>query len=495
MRLHELSSLLLLSRIKGDGNVEFFDIEMDSRRVKPCDLFVCVPGLAADGHDFAPQAVEQGAAALIVQRELDLPVPQWIVKDARYALAVAADHFFGNPSHEMKVIGVTGTNGKTTTSHLIETILRDQGHRTGLMGTVGIRIDGKLREAGRTTEESLELQRLFRQMRESDTQYCVMEVSSHALEMGRVKGCRFRTAVFTNLTQDHLDYHGTMEKYKAAKGLLFSRLGNAFSANPNEHCFAVLNADDAASADYAKMTSAQIISYGLTEEADVRALDIGVTAEGTEFTVSCFAGEMRLKMKLIGKFNVYNALAAFSAALAEGVPLERIKSSLEQVNAVEGRMEVVRAGQPFLVLVDYAHTPDGLENALSTIKEFAQGEIITVFGCGGDRDRGKRPIMGEIAAKYSDRVIVTSDNPRTEDPQAILCCIEPGVRGRGLSDDRVEFIVDRRLAIQQAIEKAGPKDVVLIAGKGHETYQIIGKTVHDFDDRVEAKNAIRRILQ
>jgi UDP-N-acetylmuramoyl-L-alanyl-D-glutamate--2,6-diaminopimelate ligase len=318
-----------------------------------------------------------------------------------------------------------------------------------------------------------------------------MEVTSNGLDAGRVIGCRFRTGIFTNLTQDHLDYHETMDNYKAAKGLLFSRMGNSFSPDPDSVQYAVLNADDEASADFAKLTTAQVITYGINREADVRATNIRISAKGTSFFCTTFKGNAQIRMKLIGKFNVYNALGAIAATLLEGVTLEQIRHSLEEMTAVEGRMEVVDQGQQFLVLVDYAHTPDGLENALSAIKEFAQGKIITVFGCGGDRDRTKRPLMGKVAAAYSDYIFVTSDNPRTEDPEAILRDIEPGIREAGFARSLYELIPDRRLAIQRAIDLASPNDVVLIAGKGHETYQEIMGVKHDFDDRLVAKEAIR----
>jgi len=492
MRLKDIGLLLAVSRIIGDENIEITGIQMHHAKVKPGDLFFCIRGAVFDGHDYAPAAIRSGAAAIVAERELDVPVPQLVVKDSRYAMAIISAHFYGYPSDEMNVIGVTGTNGKTTTCLMIEHILSGLGYPTGLMGTVKIKIGEKEYPAERTTMESLELQRWFRQMREADAEYAVMEVSSHALELGRVKGVNFRTAVFTNLTQDHLDFHQTMEKYKAAKALLFSRMGNTFGSTPGRQKFAVLNADDPASDDFARQTAAQVITYGIHREADVRAADIRVTASGTAFTVSGFGGDMQFRMKLLGKFNVYNALAATAAVLAEGIPLSDIGKRLERMEVAPGRMETVDGGQPFLVIVDYAHTPDGLRNALSAIKEFAERKIICVFGCGGDRDRTKRPRMGAIAAELSDYVIVTSDNPRTEDPEAILRDIEAGLKEAECGSDRYELITDRRQAIQKAIEMASPKDVVLIAGKGHETYQIIGDRTLHFDDREEAMEAIRR---
>lgn len=493
MKIRELAGLFAVSRILGNEEAEFTGVQTDSRQVQAGDLFICVRGFVVDGHRFAEKAVAQGAAALVVEKELDLDVPMLVVKDTRLAMAVIANHVFGYPSHEMRVIGVTGTNGKTTSVFLIDKILCDFGVRTGLMGTVQMKIGSETFSTANTTQEALELQRNFRRMRDANSEYCVMEVSSHALDLGRVKGTRFRTALFTNLTQDHLDYHGTMDIYRDVKGLFFSRLGNEYTPDPSERKYAVLNADDPASDYYAKLTSAEVVTYGIEKEADVRAADISISAKGTSFELQTFQGNVQIDLKLIGKFNVYNALGAVAVTLLEGVPLEQIKASLEAMEPVEGRMETVDEGQDFLVLVDYAHTPDGLENALAAVKEVAEGRVITVFGCGGDRDRGKRPKMGNIAARYSDYVFVTSDNPRTEDPEAILGDIVPGLTAASFPASRYECIADRRTAIQNAIEKASPKDVVLIAGKGHETYQLIkGATLH-FDDREEAREALRSL--
>lgn len=491
--LKEIASLLLLSRLKGRGEAEVTGIQSDSRKVQPGDLFICISGLVSDGHQYAGDAVSMGAAALVVEHAVDVDVPQLIVKDSRYAMAVIANHFYGYPSGRMKLIGVTGTNGKTTTTYLIEHILQEQGYRTGLMGTIQMRIGSKIIEAERTTQDAVDLQRYLHEMAAEGTEYCIMEVSSHALELGRVKGCRFRTALFTNLTQDHLDYHETMENYSAAKGLLFSRLGNEFFAESDSRQYAVFNADDPASEAYMRQTAVQSITYGVKNDADVRASDVQVTAQGTRFKVFTFRGEAELQMKLLGTFNVYNALAAISAVLIEGIPLKAVKQSLENVRIVDGRMETIDQGQDFLVVVDYAHTPDGLENALSTIKEFAEGRVLTVFGCGGDRDRLKRPIMGGIAARYSDHVLVTSDNPRSEDPEAIMRDIEPGILSEGWDRQRYDMLVDRREAIRQAVRMASRGDVVLIAGKGHETYQLIKGKVYDFDDRLVAAEEIRSL--
>ncbi|REE92991.1 UDP-N-acetylmuramoylalanyl-D-glutamate--2,6-diaminopimelate ligase [Paenibacillus taihuensis] len=493
MRVEQLAALLLTAVLVGEGSAEISSVEIDSRQVTAGALFICLRGHKVDGHQFAAQALERGASALVVERLLDLPIPQIVVKDSRHAMAAIADYYYGQPSKRLKLIGVTGTNGKTTTTYLIERILRDAGHSPGVIGTVEMRYAGNVFPMSGTTPEALELQRSLASMVDSGCNYCVMEVSSHALEQGRVKGSRYRTAIFTNLTQDHLDYHQTMEKYAAAKSLLFSRLGNEFGAAPEDRLYAVLNADDEASPKYASVTAAEVITYGLDHDADVRASGVRITAHGTTFHVDTFAGSADITLRMAGKYNVYNALCAISAALIEGIPLQQIKKSLESLPGVPGRVEAVQAGQPFAVIVDYAHTPDGLENVLAAVKEFAAGRIICVFGCGGDRDRTKRPLMGQIAARYADYCFITSDNPRTEDPIRILHDVEAGLIQHEVANDRYELQADRRIAIQKAVEMAGPDDVVLIAGKGHETYQDIGGVKHDFDDREVAKEAIRSL--
>ncbi|WP_138493221.1 UDP-N-acetylmuramoyl-L-alanyl-D-glutamate--2,6-diaminopimelate ligase [Paenibacillus pinistramenti] len=496
MQLKDLAACLAGSVIIGDGSSSCQNIQIDSRKVAPGDLFICLPGHTVDGHDYADQAEAKGAAALVVEKHLPgSRLPQLLVKDSRLAMAVLANVYYQFPSQKLKVIGITGTNGKTTTSYLIESILEYAGKKTGLIGTIQRRVNGAAYPMSGTTPEALDLQSYLHEMVDSGTDYCVMEVSSHALEQGRVKGTEFRTAIFTNLTQDHLDYHHTMEEYRAAKGLFFSRLGNGYAAQEKDRKYAVLNADDEASVYFSKLTAAEVLTYGVERSADVRASAIQVTAAGTKFHVETFAGQTDITLQMVGKFNVYNALAAITAALLEGISLETIKASLEAVKGVDGRVEAVNEGQPYAVIVDYAHTPDGLENVLKTVKEFAEGRIITVFGCGGDRDKTKRPLMGRIAAQYSDYMVITSDNPRTEDPEAILKDIEAGLKDQQTPDSRYELMEDRREAIHKAIEMASPGDVVLIAGKGHETYQLINGRVLDFDDRLVAKEAIRGLTK
>lgn len=491
MNLVHLSQQLLLTRTIGDPSVLIQSLEVDSRKVQPGCLFFCLPGHTVDGHAFAPQALERGAIAIVTTRELPLPVTQLIVPDTRLALAIIADFFYGKPSHKLRPIGITGTNGKTTTTYLMEQIWADAGISAGVIGTIETRYGGQSFPMSGTTPDVLELAQILHSMVAAGTERCVMEVSSHALEQGRVKGVKFRTAVFTNLTQDHLDYHVTMEAYEAAKGLFFSRLGNTFSDDPAERTFAVLNADDEASLRFAKLTASEVLTYGIEKDADLRASDVKITAVGTSFRLDSFLGSRAISLQLVGKFNVYNALAALGAALCEGINLDEAIQSLERIPGVPGRVEAVNEGQPYAVIVDYAHTPDSLENVLRTVNEFTEGDVICVFGCGGDRDVTKRPIMGRIAAELADRLIITSDNPRTEDPLVILNHIQAGLLAADISPERYELEPDRQAAIEKAVEMASPGDVVLIAGKGHETYQIIGGHTYDFDDRLVAKEAIR----
>ncbi len=484
LKLHTLLSQLPFIDYKAFDNLEIVSIENDNRKVVQGSLFVCIKGLTVDAHDFAESAVNNGAVAVLAERPLELTVPVIVVESTRRALSVLADAFYGQPSHKLHMIGITGTNGKTTTSHIIEKILADAGKQTGLIGTMYTKIGTKQLETKNTTPESLTLQKTFHQMVEEGVEATVMEVSSHALVEGRVHGTDFNVAVFTNLTQDHLDYHKTMDEYQRAKSLLFAQLGNTYDmAKPK---FAVLNMDDEASKMYIESTSAHVITYGIDNSANLHAKNIQMTASGTEFDLESPFGVKKVSMKLVGKFSVYNVLASIGAALASGIPLESAISSIESVIGVSGRFELVQAGQDFSVIVDYSHTPDSLENAISTIQQFAKGNIIVVVGCGGDRDKTKRPLMAQIACKYSDRAIFTSDNPRSEDPIQILNDMEAGVKGQ-----TYDVIVDRKEAIYHAVQQANTNDVILIAGKGHETYQLIGDKSYDFDDREVAKEAIK----
>lgn len=470
------------------GNPEISSIENNSQKVQPGSLFVCIEGYSVDGHQFAQAAVQKGAAAILAERELDVDVPVVIVKDTRRAMALIADLYYSQPTQKLHLIGITGTNGKTTTSHLIEKIFRDKGEKTGLIGTMYSKIGTKRYETKNTTPESLTLQKIFKKMVDERVTTAVMEVSSHALIEGRVHGCDYDIAVFTNLSQDHLDFHKTMTAYREAKGLLFSQLGNGYDANRPK--YAVLNGDDAVSDAYKVMTSARTVTYGIDHDADFKAVNIKMTAKGTSFELQSPFGIHQVEMKLIGKFNVYNVLASLTVATLSNIPLQQAISSIEEVEGVSGRFEAVHAGQDFSVIVDYSHTSDSLENALKTIRQFSQKRIFAIVGCGGDRDRKKRPLMAKVACKLASDPIFTSDNPRTEDPQAILRDMEAGVTG-----EAYQCIIDRKEAIQYAVNEAQAGDVILIAGKGHETYQIIGKDIFDFDDRLVAKKAIEERLK
>ncbi|NNU82481.1 UDP-N-acetylmuramoyl-L-alanyl-D-glutamate--2,6-diaminopimelate ligase [Geobacillus sp. BMUD] len=483
--------LTLLSRLPGfwvhyGGNPDIAALEMDSRCVTPGSLFFCLKGFTVDGHDFADEAVARGAAAIVAERPLSVDAPVVLVSDSRRAMAILADAFYGQPTHRLHLIGVTGTNGKTTTTSIIEQIARKAGKKTGLIGTVHIKIGDRSYPASNTTPESLILQRTFKQMVDEGVEFAAMEVSSHALHQGRVHGCDYDVAVFTNLTQDHLDYHGTMEEYRNAKGLLFAQLGNRYDEHRPK--FAVLNHDDPVSQYYKHMTAAPVITYGINEKSDVMAEQIHMTRSGMAFRLCTPYGAAAVETKLVGLFNVYNMLAAAAACLASGLSLEAITAALADVKPVPGRFETVDEGQNFTIIVDYAHTPDSLENALKTVRQFAKRNVYVIIGCGGDRDRSKRPLMAQVAVRYADVAIFTSDNPRSEDPKQILRDMEAGISAE---IGKHVTIPDREEAIRYAIRQAEEGDVVLIAGKGHETYQIIGNDVIEFDDRAVARAAVK----
>ncbi|WP_425807047.1 UDP-N-acetylmuramoyl-L-alanyl-D-glutamate--2,6-diaminopimelate ligase [Desulfitobacterium sp. Sab5] len=466
----------------GNNEVEIKGITMDSRQVQAGDLYACVPGANADGHDFAAQAIAKGAVALLVERILPLEVPQIQVGNVRSVLGKIAANIYNYPSNHLEMVGVTGTNGKTTVTHLIEQIVEKQGKKAGLIGTLGARIAGREIPGSRTTPEAVNVQKLLAEMVEENVDFAVMEVSSHALDLGRVRGCEFDAGIFTNLTQDHLDYHKTMEGYLQAKARLFKELKGA-----KQPKIGVINGDDPASKTLLEVSASPVVTYGVrSENLDYRAENIQLSAHGIQFTVRFKGKTQDVHYATPGMFSVYNALAAFAWGVESGRNPQLIADALAEIKGVPGRFESVRKGQPFPVIVDYAHTPDGLENVLNTAREFTHGRLITVFGCGGDRDKGKRPQMGEIASRLSDFVIVTSDNPRTEVPEQIIKDILAGVTG-------VEYtaMVNRREAIETACRAAKPGDTVLIAGKGHEDYQIIGKETFPFDDREVAKDALR----
>ena len=466
-------------------------IAYDSRRVEPGFLFVAIKGFKTDGHLYIKDAVSRGAAAVVLQH--NLPVPRGTLKllapDTRRLLPLLSARFFGDPARKMKMVGVTGTNGKTTTTNLIETIYRAHGVKTGLIGTIHNRIGDRVLAVEHTTPESTDLQILLAEMVTEGVGAVAMEVSSHALALHRVDQCEFDTAVFTNLTQDHLDFHGSMDDYLDAKLILFAQLGrNTFKTGPKR---AVVNVDDPVADRIIATCTAPVITYGINRPADVSARDVRISTRGVTYTAVVNGTIISLNLKMTARFNVYNSLAALAAGFADGIPLATIKQALEAVPGVPGRFELVDRGQNFAVVVDYAHTPDGLENVLSTAREVTEGKVIAVFGCGGDRDRTKRPLMGEIAARLSHLAVVTSDNPRSEEPLLIINDILPGVQK--VPGASYVVIPDRHQAIDRAIRTAGPGDVVVIAGKGHEDYQIVGNTRLHFDDREEAAAVLETI--
>lgn len=447
--------------------LELTDVCYDSRHVIPGCAFVCIEGFKVDGHAFAQQAARDGAAVIIAARPLDCVAPVVLVADTRVALAQMGANWFQNPSAEFKLIGVTGTNGKTTTTYLLKAILEYQGAKVGLIGTNQNMIGGTILPTERTTPESFELQRLFAQMRDAGAEYVVMEVSSHALALHRVDASSFDVGIFTNLTQDHLDFHHNMEGYRSAKARLFTTC-----------TVGILNADDPASkAILSTATSHNFTFSAMGDNADFTAKNIRLKAGGVEFDLVSGNDLQRVELPIPGKFSVYNALGAVACARVLGIDMSIIRAALSAVPGVKGRAEVVKTETDYTVLIDYAHTPDGLENILNAVRSFAAGRIITVFGCGGDRDRTKRPVMGKLSTQLSDLTVITSDNPRTEDPDEIVREVAAGAKGNFVT------ITDRTQAIRYALSQASPGDVVLLAGKGHETYQILkDRTIH-YDER------------
>ena len=485
-KLSELALLIPDSKIIGD-DVLISGIEHDSRKVTAKNLFVCMEGAHVDGHNFIPQAFSRGAAAILTTRKNFTPpenISALIVPDMLNALAVIVPYFYDYPSRAMRVIGITGTNGKTTTTYLLREIFKSAGFKVGLIGTIQILIGDESFPVRNTTPNVIDLQHLLNEMRDKKIQVVIMEVSSHALAEHRVAGVEFDTAIFTNLTQDHLDFHLTMENYLRAKCKLFDMVSRR---GRKQNKTAIINVDDAASDEILKHCLCKKITYSLKNSStDLRADEMQLGIRNEELGIDA---TIELTLKITGLFNVYNVLAAVCAATAENIRPDVIKNALENFRSVPGRFERIFSDAPFEVIVDYAHTPDGVKNVLQTARQIVTGKIITVIGCGGDRDHKKRPIMGKLAAELSDIVIATSDNPRTEDPEKILNDIEAGI------DKKIyERIVDRRDAIFRAVELAEAGDIVLILGKGHETYQILNSGTIHFDDREVAKEAIDKEL-
>ncbi|MBW2066471.1 MAG: UDP-N-acetylmuramoyl-L-alanyl-D-glutamate--2,6-diaminopimelate ligase [Deltaproteobacteria bacterium] len=503
MKLSQLLKEIAVEDVSGSVDVDIKGLAYDSRQVKPGYLFVALRGHRLDGHDYMKDAIERGSVALVGERfdGIGNGITKIKVTDSRSALSRLARRYYDAPFEGMNIIGITGTNGKTTTSYVLESILLAAGARPGVIGTINYRYSGKTHKAPVTTPESLELMAILKEMRDEGVSDVIMEVSSHALDQGRTNDCPFKVAVFTNISRDHLDYHRDMEDYFRAKSLLFERVGPGKSDDPN---YAVINLDDPRGQALMDLTEARTITYGLGDRQDVRAESIHRDREGIKGVLRTPIGTRPLESPLIGVFNLYNILAAVATSLALGIDLDDIVQGIKKLRSVPGRMELVKNRLELTIVVDYAHTPDALRKTILNLRPLASSRIISVFGCGGDRDKGKRREMGQLAGENSDIVIVTSDNPRTEDPAVIIGEIEKGVRKSGL-----EMIVweeepagagkgyilepDRRAAIRKAITIAQRGDVVLIAGKGHEDYQIVGEERRPFDDREEARKAAREV--
>jgi UDP-N-acetylmuramoyl-L-alanyl-D-glutamate--2,6-diaminopimelate ligase len=479
--------------LKGDLATPITGVAYDSRQVCAGGVFVALsqPRHPVDGHDYLAAALANGAAALVIQEGKEALLPPGTpiaisVPNPHLALAQIATAFYSDPSAHMTLVGITGTNGKSTTAHLVNLLHKAAGHTAGLIGTIAYELAGEIYPAPNTTPLAPELQALFAKMRDRHITHVAMEVSSHALDQHRADGCRFRIAVFTNLTRDHLDYHGDPAAYLAAKARLFS---DASLLPADGERLNIINGDDPAGMELARMALGKTYTYGIATEADIRARYLQLSARHTQLVLETPMGTQELQLGLLGRFNVYNALAAAGAALGEGIPLDQVVAVLREAQPPAGRFQRL-ASEACTVIVDYAHTPDGLEKVLATAKGFCTGRLIVVFGCGGDRDSGKRPIMGELATRYGDLALVTSDNPRTEDPQTIINHILAGIPEARCGKYRIE--PDREKAIHFAIAQANPDDIVLLAGKGHEDYQIIGHEKIHFDDREVALEALKK---
>ncbi len=489
MTFEKMLRALPEKKIIGDDlSFEVKGVVYDPLRVEKDFIFVAIDIYTQldkieipDGHDKIQEAIENGARAVLVQRDIHTAphITKIIVPDSRYALGILANEFYNYPSQKMKLIGITGTNGKTTTTHIVESIFIPD-FKIGLIGTLYYKMNGEIRKSKDTTPEPPDLQEIFSEMARENFDYCVLEASSHGIDFHRLVGCNFNVAAFTNLSQDHLDYHRTMENYLKTKLKLFGWL--------QTDDFAIVNVDDGVSDRFIGATKAKVITCGIENDADVMAKDIECQINRTAFTLSVPGGEVKINAKLVGRFNVYNMLAAVAIAVSQNISLEKIKSGLEKPIRVSGRFELMDAGQPFSVVVDYAHTPDGLENVLNLAKSLQPKNLITVFGCGGDRDHEKRPLMGKVVADYSDYFIVTADNPRGENPKNIATDILPGV-----THNRFDLIPDRKDAIRAAICRAKPGDIVMILGKGHETTQTLKDRTIEFNDYEVAEKILKSL--
>lgn len=490
MLFSEILKNITGARVVNAGDAEITGIAYDSRKVEPGFLFVAMQGGTFDGHAYIAKALEMGAAAIIAEKEVEAEtegVPYIIIEHGRRAMGEGSAAFYDFPARKIKLIGVTGTSGKTTVTHLIHGIFNAAGMKSGLIGTVGAKIGDEVLDTKHTTPESVDIQSMLAYMVEQGVEVVAMEVSSHGLYQGRVIGCEFDCGVFTNIARDHLDFHKTLEAYLDAKLMLFRE----YPAMSAKQFSAVINADDEAASKVQETAPGCIITFGIENDADLKASDIIVTDSSVSFTMSYEGCSEPVRIGIGGAFNVYNGLSAAGAALALGLDLKTIADGLGKASGAPGRFESVECGQDFGVVVDYAHTPDELENVLKTARDLTKGRLITVFGCGGDRDRGKRPIMGGIGADIADFAVITSDNPRSEDPNAIIQEILAGIPNDKMSKVGVE--PDRRMAIEKAIKLARPGDLVVLAGKGHEDYQILAdRTIH-FDDREVAREVLKGV--
>ena len=493
MILNEILNGIEIRKIHGGVGLEISGIALDSQKVGRGYLFAALRGEKQDGHSYIKQALERGAAALLLERFTD-DVPQGVtvveVEDSRVALAGGAANFYGRPARSLTMVGITGTNGKTTITYLLESIWKAGNKNPGVIGTIDYRFSGRRTEAPMTTPESVEIMRLLGEMRDAGVDRVAMEVSSHAIDKERILGCEFDAAVFTNLTQDHLDYHGSMENYRNVKKRLFTEL---LRDSSKERKYSIINIDDPAGVQIADEAVGEVITYSIDNPgADVYAFDHSVTGSGISADINTPWGRLEVSSRLFGEHNLSNILAAATAALATGSTPSEVEEGLARFSVVPGRLERVETPCGIAVLVDYAHTPDALKNVLMAIRPLTPGRVVLGFGCGGDRDRAKRPIMGRIGMELSDVLIITSDNPRTESPEKILDDVERGVKEAAGPDEKAySRIEDRRTAIKEAVGIARPGDTVLIAGKGHEDYQVVGTVKRPFDDRKVAAEAIR----
>ncbi|KPK89317.1 hypothetical protein AMJ80_09980 [bacterium SM23_31] len=480
--LSELIHVVSIIKKSGNVDIQIRSIQYDSRKVSPGDLFVAIKGGKLDGHDYIDAAIRQGASAVVGELSIsDNRVPYIQVGNSRAAMAYMASVFYGHPSRSMKMIGITGTNGKTSTVYLIDSILQANGIKTGILGTVVYRVGTEEIAAGWTTPESSVLYQLLHSMLQHKTEAVVMEISSHALEQYRVEGLEFRLAIFTNLSQDHLDYHRSMDQYATAKQQLFRQVDPALGEN-------IINGDDPMSLVMAKQNRRPVLIFSAVPgKADVFPERVEFSFKGISTSLHTPKGRLKIRSPLLGWHNLYNIMAAVSVGICLDVPAGVIEKGIKNLVRVPGRLEPVDEGQPFSVLVDYAHTPDAMEKVINAVRELVTGNLIVVFGCGGDRDRTKRPLMGSVAEKGADRAILTSDNPRTEDPMKIINDTLEGVKNK----DSMEVFVDRTEAIHRALDVADKSDCVLILGKGHETYQVIGTQKNPYDDRKTARNFLR----